>query len=94
MIRRVLHAEISDVRALARDAKRRAVREFHRNLFVDIRREAGCILVGRTTGFLDRSERFGIGYVVNDPAPDLWPDHARLLTIGRVTLAAWGGRSS
>ncbi len=94
IIRRILHAELSDVRALAREAKRRAVNAFRSNFFAEATLGAGCILIGENNGFIGQRERFGAGYIVDDPHADNWPDHARLLTIGRVTLAAWGGRSS
>jgi hypothetical protein len=88
MIRRILHAELSDVRALASEAKRCAVNAFHRNFFLALDRADGCVVIGR-----GRSE-VGAGYVVGHAGAADWPDGARLLTIGRVTLAAWGGRPS
>jgi hypothetical protein len=81
MIRRILHAELSDVRALAREARRLAVNAIHHAVFVDRTDAYGVFIVGRSTG---------AGYIVDDPHADNWPDGARLLTIGRVTLAAWG----
>lgn len=82
MIRRILR---TDVRAIAREAKRRAVNAFHHTVFVDSTDTYGVFILGRRTG---------VGYVLNDAHADNWPDGARLLTIGRVTLAAWGGRPS
>lgn len=84
MIRRILHAECSDVRALAREAKRRAVNAFHHNVFVDLTRTSGCLLIG------PRRADAGVGFVLDNDEPATWPDGARLMTIGRVTLAAWG----
>jgi len=83
MIRRIFHAELSDVRAFAREAKRRAVATFERNVYLDVQRYHGCAFVGRNPGH-------GFGWIVDCALPDNWPDGARLLTIGRVTLAAWG----
>lgn len=92
MIRRILR---TDVRAIAREAKREIVNAFHHNVFVDATRVAGCVLLGdRVHGFMGGRERFGAGYILDDPRADNWPDGAHLLTIGRVTLAAWGGRPS
>ena len=88
MIRRILHAELSDVRALASEAKRRAINALHHNFFLSLQDLDGCIILGR-----GRSE-IGAGYSVDDTDPASWPDGARILTIGRVTLAAWGGRQS
>lgn len=88
MIRRILHAELSDVRALVHDTKRRARHAFHSNFFLEAHRLDGCIVIGH-----GRHE-IGAGYAIDDTHDDTWPDGARLLTIGRVTLAAWGGRSS
>lgn len=89
MIRRILHAEFSDVRALVYELRHRAVDAFHHNFFLDIRSDSGCLLLGSGVPGV-----VGAGYVLNDSNPSLWPDGARLLTIGRVTLAAWGGRPS
>lgn len=90
MIRRVLHAELSDVRALASAAKRRAVSAWHHNVYLDLDpdRRSACAIVGPGGGVA------GVGFTIGAPEQDLWPDGARLLTIGRVTLAAWGGRPS
>lgn len=88
MIRRILHAEFSDVRAIASDAKRRTVNAFHHHVFIDADRTYGCISIG------PRGADVGAGFSVDDAEPENWPNRARLLTIGRVTLAAWGGRSS
>jgi hypothetical protein len=83
MIRRILR---TDVRAIAREAKRRAVNAFHHNFFLSAGELDGCIVLGH-----GRAE-VGAGYAVDDTDPTSWPAHAHLLTIGRVTLAAWGGR--
>src|SRR5690606_5699960 len=82
MIRRILHAELSDVRAIAREAKRRAVKALEANVYLDVDRTGGCLILGPGPGVV------GCGFEVNGE-PDSWPDHARLLTIGRVTFAAW-----
>lgn len=89
MIRRFIRADLADVRALAREAKRRAVNAWHRNFYASARKHRGVVIVGP-----GRSGRCGAGYVLNSRDPKRWPDGARLLTIGRVTLAAWGGRTS
>lgn len=89
MIRRILHAELSDVRAIAREAKRRAVNAFHHNVYVDIHRDSGCVMLGP-----GRIGTVGAGFVVDGDGPEAWPHGSALLTIGRVTLAAWGGRPS
>jgi hypothetical protein len=92
MIRRLLR---TDVRAIAREAKREIVNAFHHDVFIEVTREAGCVLLGeRADGFMGGRERFGAGYLLDNPDADNWPDGAHLLTIGRVTLAAWGGRPS
>jgi hypothetical protein len=83
MIRRILYAEFSDVRAIAVEAKRRALNAIYANVYVDLQRYHGCAFVGRNPGR-------GIGYILDCELADNWPSHARLLTIGRVTLAAWG----
>lgn len=90
MIRRILHAELSDVRSLARDVKRRAVKAFQSNVYLDLRCDGGCLILGPGgTGVL------GAGFIVgHSDESDLWPDGAHLLTVGRVTLAAWRGRPS
>jgi hypothetical protein len=85
MIRRILHE--LNVCALASNVRRRVANGFHANVYVDVQRYRGCAFVGRNPGH-------GAGYVLDCDLADNWPDHARLLTIGRVTLAAWGGRSS
>lgn len=87
MIRRILHAEISDVRAFAREAKRRAVKAIEANIYICADRTGGCLIIGPGPGL------FGCGFDVGGE-PDSWPNHVPLLTIGRVTLAAWGGRPS
>lgn len=86
MIRRILHE--LNVRSLARDVKRRAVNAFHRNVFLTVHSTDGFVVFGNGNG------EVGAGYVVDDASPRRWRTHARLLTIGRITLAAWGGRSS
>jgi hypothetical protein len=86
MIRRIIRE--LNVRALASDVRRRAGNAFHRNVFVDLTNTSGCVLLG------PRRADVGAGFVLDNNEPGTWPDHARLLTIGRVTLAAWGGRSS
>lgn len=88
MIRRILHAELSDVRALAYDLKHRAVNAFHHNFFLSVQDLDGCVVLGHGRG------EVGAGYSIDDADPTAWTDGAHLLTIGRVTLAAWGGRSS
>jgi hypothetical protein len=83
MIRRIIHE--LNVRALAR----RVVNAYHHNSFIDADRNGGCIILGPGhSGFV------GAGFVIDDRGAELWPERARLLTIGRVTLAAWGGRPS
>lgn len=86
MIRRILHADLADVRALAREAMQRATNAFHERFYLDLHRTDGCVILGARPGGI------GAGYILDSDEPDDWPDHARLLTIGRVTLAAWGGR--
>lgn len=89
MIRRILHAELSDVRALATDVRRRVSNVIDANVYLDVQRYHGCAFVGPgSQGW------FGGGYALDLPDADNWPDGAHLLTIGRVTLAAWGGRPS
>lgn len=84
MIRRILR---TDVRAIAREAKREIVKAFQANVYIDVQRYHGCAFVGRNPGY-------GVGYIQDCERADNWPDGAHLLTIGRVTLAAWGGRPS
>jgi hypothetical protein len=86
MIRRIIHE--LDVRTLASNVRRRAANAYHRNVFVDMTSYGGCVLLGPRRAYV------GAGFVLDNDEPGTWPDHARLLTIGRVTLAAWGGRSS
>lgn len=83
MIRRILHAELSDVRA-----KIAAIVDRH--AFVDRSHDYGVIAL------FDALHRgvAGFGYFIDDRSADNWPSHACILTIGRVTLAAWGGRPS
>jgi hypothetical protein len=89
LIRRILHAELSDVRALASEARRSAVNAIHHRIYIDAGRDGGCIMIGP-----GRSGTVGAGFVLDNENSEAWPDGARLLTIGRVTLAAWGGRQS
>jgi hypothetical protein len=86
MIRRILHAELSDVRTLAAEAKRCARHAVHHALYLHVEILNGCIMFGPgPRGWA------GAGFIVDqDPDAEVWPDGARLLTIGRVTLAAWG----
>lgn len=37
----------------------------------------------------DERPEAGVGYALDDSDPASWPDGAALLTIGRLTLAAW-----
>lgn len=80
-------AIISDVRALASDVKRRVSKAIDANVFVDVQRYHGCAFIGRNSGH-------GAGFIVDCDLADNWPPGARMVTIGRVTLAAWGGRAS
>jgi hypothetical protein len=86
MIRRILHAELSDVRA-----KLAAI--IDRYTFVDHGPDFGaaCIADAHNPPI---NSGVGVGYCLDNPERSAWPDGARLLTVGRVTLAAWGGRSS
>lgn len=85
MIRRILHAELSDVRALIASA-------IDRYTFWDRGDDFGCAFIASPND--PEWVGPGVGYAVDDTDPTSWPDGARLLTIGRVTLAAWGGRPS
>jgi hypothetical protein len=82
MIRRILR---TDVRAIAREAKREIVKAFQANVYLNVDRTGGCLILGPGPGLV------GCGFEVNSE-PESWPNHVHLLTIGRVTLAAWGGR--
>lgn len=86
MIRRILHAELSDARA-----KLAAI--IDRWTFIDHGRDFGVACIADTYN-PPINGGVGVGYVLDSPHADNWPDGARILTIGRVTLAAWGGRSS
>ena len=63
-----------------------------RHIFWDRGNDFACALIS----YPDEPERVGpgAGYCVDNDDPAAWPDGARLLTIGRVTIAAWGGRPS
>lgn len=77
------------MRALASDVRRRVAKAIDANVYVDLGSECGCAFIGPgSQGWA------GAGYIINEPSADNWPDGAHLLTIGRVTLAAWGGRPS
>ena len=88
MILRILNAEFSDVRALASDVRRRAVNAFHHAFYIHVEPLQGCVMFGPSPrGWA------GAGFIVDQmPDAEVWPDGARLLTIGRVTLAAWAPR--
>jgi hypothetical protein len=88
MIRRILRA---DVRAIASEAKREIVNAYHRNFCLLFGHDYATLEIGRRRG---RVELRGLGYVLDSPHADNWPEGAAILHIGRVTLAAWGGRSS
>lgn len=85
MIRRILHTELSDVRASL-------VNLVNRYTFWDRGEDYACAFIS------DPNEPEwvgpGVGYCLDSSHADNWPEGARLLTIGRVTLAAWGGRTS
>lgn len=86
MIRRIIHAEFSDMRA-----KLAAI--IDRWTFVDHGPGFGVACIADTYNPPINSG-VGAGYVLDNDDPEAWPDGARLLTIGRVTIAAWGGRPS
>lgn len=90
MIRRLLHAELSDVRARAKAALTEIV---DRYTFWDRGEDFGVFFIADRYGD-ETSPGVGVGYCLDNPERSAWPDGARLLTIGRVTLAAWGGRPS
>lgn len=83
MIRRILR---TDVCAIAREAKRSVVKAIEANVYLSVDRTGGCLILGPGPGIV------GCGFEVNGD-PDSWTSHAHILTIGRVTLAAWGGRT-
>jgi hypothetical protein len=83
MIRRILHE--LNVSTLASNVRRRVGDAIAHAVYVDSTDTYGVFILGRSTG---------AGYILEDAHHDNWPEGAAILHIGRVTLAAWGGRSS
>jgi hypothetical protein len=61
-----------------------------RYTFVDHGEDYGVALIeDACKPAMSQGRGMGVGYIVNSPHADNWPDGAALLTIGRLTLAAW-----
>ena len=58
-----------------------------RYTFVDHGDEFGCAFIASPND--PEWVGPGVGYSIDSPHADNWPDGAALLTIGRLTLAAW-----